>query len=111
MRNILVIIFSKSTILTENLFNCQICHKSYSNKRSLNQHMKFHDESKALKCDVCLKLFSCKSSLEVHYRIHTGEKPFACQICNRKFARNSDLIKHHNIHTKSNGIYINFIDL
>ena len=73
-------------VFTEKLFSCQICHKSYSNKRSLIRHMKVHDETKALKCDVCLKLFSTKSELISHYRTHTGEKSFACQICDRKFA-------------------------
>ena len=99
MRNLFVIVFSKSTILTEKLFNCQICHRSYSNKYSLNRHMKVHDESKAFKCGVCLKVFSYKSSLEAHYRSHTGEKPFACQICDRKFAVKQSLIRHQATHS------------
>ena len=85
-------------IFTEKLFNCQICHRSYSSKYSLNRHMKVHDESKAFKCDVCLKLFSTKEELKDHYRTHTGEKPFACQICDKKFARKSDLVRHQATH-------------
>ena len=67
-------------------------------KNSLNNHIKVHDESKALKCDVCLKLFSTKRDLEFHYRTHTGEKPFACQKCDRKFALKHALSRHQAIH-------------
>ena len=91
--------FSKSTMLTEKQFSCQICHKSYSNKCSLGYHMKTHKESKALKCDVCLKVFSCKSKLKIHYRTHTREKPFACQICNKKFAVKHALTRHQATHS------------
>ena len=78
---------------------CKFCHKKYSNKHSLNQHLKVHDESNSFKCDVCLKVFSHKSLLTRHYRTHTGEKPFACQICNSKFARISSLVRHQAIHS------------
>ena len=87
------------TLLAEKLFSCQICRKTYCNKQSLNQHMKVHDESKALKCDVCFKLFSHKSGLTRHYRIHTGEKPFACQVCDKKFSQKSSLLNHQAVHS------------
>ena len=86
-------------MFTEKLFNYKICHKSYSSKYTLNQHMKIHDESKAFKCDVCLKLFCSKSKLEVHYRTHTGEKPFACKICDKKFTVKCNLIQHLATHS------------
>ena len=47
----------KFLFLTGKIFSCQICHRSYSSKYILNQHMKVHDESKNFKCDVCLKVF------------------------------------------------------
>ena len=87
------------SIMTEKLFSCQICHRSYSNKYILNRHMKVHDESKAVKCDVCLKLFCNKSSLEAHYRTHTGEKPFACQVCDKRFSQKKNLVQHQATHT------------
>ena len=86
-------------LLTEKKFNCQVCDRSYSNKRSLNQHMKIHDESKAFKCDICMKIFPSKSKLELHCRTHTGEKPFACRICDKKFAREDYLVKHQSTHS------------
>ena len=85
-------------IPTEKEFNCDICHRSYSNKGNLKQHIKVHDESKALKCDVCLKLFCNKTQLKSHYKTHTGEKPFACQICDRKFSLKHALTRHQASH-------------
>ena len=90
--------FSKSTMLTEKLFSCEICHRNYSNKCSLIRHMKTHNKLKALKCDVCLKLFSTKGELKRHYRTHTGEKPFACQICDKRFSQKQSLVKHQATH-------------
>ena len=81
-------------------FECQVRHRKYSSKQSLNQHMKIHDDSKSHKCDVCLKVFSSKSLLKRHYRTHTGEKPFACQICDRKFARKIALAQHQATHSE-----------
>ena len=82
------------------MFKCQICDKRYSRKKSLNQHMNIHDESKAFKCDVCMKLFTCKSNLIRHNRAHTGEKPFACQVCDRNFARKDQLVRHQAAHSE-----------
>ena len=74
-------------ILTEKRFNCQVCHRSYSTKCILNQHMKVRDDSKSFKCNVCLKVFQFKSHLKRHYRTDTGGKPFVCQNRERKFTR------------------------
>ena len=87
-------------IFTEKQFNCQVCHRSYSNKKSLNQHMKIHDNSKGFKCDVCLKMFQSKSHLKRHYTTHTGEKPFTCQICDRKFVQKVQLLNHQTTHNE-----------
>ena len=82
------------------MFKCQTCDKRYSSKKSLNQHIKIHDESNAFKCDVCLKVFSNQKDFNRHYRIHTGEKPFACQVCNKKFSRKDYLVRHQATHSE-----------
>ena len=87
-------------ILSEKQFNCQLCHRSYLTKKSLNQHLNVHDDSKSHKCDVCLKVFHSNSKLVTHYRTHTGEKPFACQICNRKFTQKASLVQHKATHSE-----------
>ena len=87
-------------ILAERKFSCLVCHRSYSNKYRLNQHVKVHDVSKCFKCDVCLKVFANKYLLKMHYRTHTGEKPFSCQICDAKFALKSNLVRHQVTHSQ-----------
>ena len=87
-------------IFAENMFSCLVCNRSYLSKKSLNRHMRIHDDSKSINCDVCLKNFPSKSHLEQHYRIHTGQKPFACQICDRKFAQKSNLVQHQTFHSE-----------
>ena len=91
---------SNRKFITDKLFESQTFDKPYSTKKSLNQYMNIHDESKAFKCDVCLKLFDTKSNLTRHYRTHTGKKPFACQTCNKKFARKSTLVQHQATHSE-----------
>ena len=39
-------------LFAEKSFECQVCHRKYSSKKSLNQHMRIQDNSKAHKCDV-----------------------------------------------------------
>ena len=88
------------TTLTEKQFNSQVCHRSYNNKDDLNQHMKVHYKSKALKCDICFKVFKRKSNLKRHYRTPTGEKPFACQVCYKNFSQKYDLVRHQATHSE-----------
>ena len=79
------------------MFSCEVCHKSFSKKWILTQHMKIHG-SKSFKCDVCMKAFYNKSKLKRHYRMHTGEKPFSCPICDKKFALKIHLVRHQATH-------------
>ena len=77
-----------------------MCHRKYSSIKSLNQHIKIHDDSKGFKCGVCLKVFDKKSNFVHHYRTHTREKPFACEICDRRFAVKGNLVQHQATHSK-----------
>jgi len=74
---------------------CNVCLKTFSNVRTLQQHMYSHQEGKH-KCEFCDLKFNRPSKLKSHTRIHTGEKPFKCDECDCTF-RDSNLLRiHHN---------------
>uniref|UniRef100_A0A6P7FB81 Zinc finger protein 254-like n=1 Tax=Diabrotica virgifera virgifera TaxID=50390 RepID=A0A6P7FB81_DIAVI len=62
----------------ENTLKCEICVKQFAHKKSLNKHMKIHNEQKPYKCEICFKRFSWPSALKQHMILHTGEKPYTC---------------------------------
>ncbi|XP_021703921.1 zinc finger protein 37 homolog [Aedes aegypti] len=61
---------------------------------------KVHDEVTNLECKFCHKQFSGKRVLREHVRTHTGDKPYKCQHCSKSFRFNCLLNKHLLKHTK-----------
>ena len=87
-------VFTQTTNPIEQRFECQVCHRSYANHYTLNNHTRIHEDSRLFECDVCWKKFTFYSQLKDHYRTHTGEKPFACETCSKIFAYKSHLVQH-----------------
>ena len=58
---------------------CEMCSKTFANRKILKAHMKHHDEKTDI-CDVCSKAFSTKHILKEHILTHTQQKT-QCQIC------------------------------
>lgn len=98
----------------EKPFECDRCHRRYTQKRQLNCHIKdkhkngeeANNKTSYKKkpevrplCFVCGSSFSNKAHLIVHMTRHTGERPFKCDLCERDFPRISDLTTHRRIHT------------
>ncbi|KAG9342772.1 hypothetical protein JZ751_015637 [Albula glossodonta] len=56
-------------------FECELCDRSFSEKWSLNNHMKLHTGAKPYKCTwpACHYSFLTMSAMKDHYRTHTGE--------------------------------------
>ena len=62
--------------------------------------MLIHTKEKPYECGICEKKFSQKSSLNNHIRIHTGDRPFGCDVCGKRFTDRSTSNKHLRIHRK-----------
>lgn len=82
-------------------FDCSICSKVFSQKASLDNHLRTHTGVKPFTCNFCCKSFTQRASLDNHRRIHTGEKPFHCEICQRAFSQRATLKNHVRTHANS----------
>lgn len=76
---------------TESLM-CEICSKLFSNRLTLQFHMKTHGEA-IHKCKLCEKKFVTKGGLSTHMICHSNVIPFVCQ-CGKGFKRKSHLLRH-----------------
>ena len=84
------------------LFICPQCHKSFSTKGNMKNHIQtIHKNIRPFKCPYpsCKKEYSNQSRLDVHIRTHTGSKPFMCPICSKSFNEKGNLKTHINFHT------------
>ena len=87
------------SVVSRQLYRCQICEKVFNNSISLKQHMIVHSSKKPFQCKVCGKSFKRSSTLSTHMLIHSDTRPFECHFCGKRFHQKSDMKKHTYIHT------------
>ncbi|XP_025830256.1 zinc finger protein 585B-like [Agrilus planipennis] len=84
---------------------CHMCLRRFANIRTLQKHMKKHENEKKKKpekkhlCDICGKGYARKAKFVVHYRNHTGDKPFKCSYCSKRFTQKEYVVLHERVHS------------
>ena len=75
---------------------CSVCGKHYSDRRSLQRHMKNHSsEERQERCELCQESFSSRMALKAHCRqAHAEKAPIQCHECPRQFERRSQFFYH-----------------
>lgn len=91
----------------ETPFKCDICHKKFTQKASLDAHQKIHTAVKPFACSMCEKSFYRRRELSRHEAVHTGYKPFSCGVCGKCFSRTDKLNRHVQTH-QYKSIYRNY---
>lgn len=91
----------------ESPFKCDICHKRFTHKASLDAHQKIHTAIKPFGCSMCEKSFYRRRELSRHEAVHTGYKPYSCGVCGKCFSRTDKLNRHVQTH-QYKSIYRNY---
>uniref|UniRef100_A0A182STY0 C2H2-type domain-containing protein n=1 Tax=Anopheles maculatus TaxID=74869 RepID=A0A182STY0_9DIPT len=95
-------ILKQHVIQVHNQRSCDVvcCERTYSKRQSLYEHCLVHENPNCFRCNVCGKSYSSSRSLQNHkWRIHTpaAERPFCCDVCGETFVKDY-LLKQHLIH-------------
>ncbi|XP_060562742.1 uncharacterized protein LOC132722291 [Ruditapes philippinarum] len=88
--------------VTNQLYDCYVCNRSFTLLNSLKVHMRSHSDERTISCHLCDKKFRHKSTLMRHLKVHSGIKTHSCDLCQKRFYDGSDLKKHIRVHTQSN---------
>ncbi|XP_043079819.1 zinc finger and BTB domain-containing protein 41 [Puntigrus tetrazona] len=74
-------------------WKCDICHKSFSRRPHLEEHMILHTQDKPFKCAYCDDYFKSRfARLKHQEKFHLG--PFPCDICGRQFNDTGNRKRH-----------------
>ncbi|XP_055684322.1 oocyte zinc finger protein XlCOF6-like [Lutzomyia longipalpis] len=113
--------------VTNKLFYCENCHRTYKTESSFKNHMRIkhgiipklprgrkeqiiskekqekrkeNESNGSYSCEECTKTFPSEKYLKIHKKVHE-EKPFSCTHCEKKFRRKSQMTMHiQNDHRK-----------
>ncbi|GFQ68065.1 hypothetical protein TNCT_394141 [Trichonephila clavata] len=82
-----------------NPFICEVCHKKYETKGSLQRHLLLHGSERLINSGECSGGFPHKDKTEKPFHHHKGEKQFKCIYVGNSLTTNVILknIKRHTI--------------
>ena len=78
-------------------FKCEMCKKDYTQKSTLNLHMKKEhlNNFEGIPCSQCDKQFNTACDFEIHKNsVHDKSRDFKCHLCTKAYPRKSSLNSH-----------------
>lgn len=70
------------------IFNCQLCDKTFTSKRSSERHVaQVHERSTQQTCEICGKKMCDISAYRRHLETHGEKEKAQCTICNQEVAK------------------------
>lgn len=79
---------------------CNLCNRSFKNRKSLCSHYRTHYYQGPIQCDICKQTFKHHNSLHKHRRyVHSVNRDFICDICGKAFKQSDTLSTHRRLHT------------
>ena len=69
------------------------CYMSYKHLQDLSRHAATHQQI-TFDCDMCDKTFKQKRLLKCHEVVHTNDQPYQCPLCGQHFKHNNQLYRH-----------------
>ncbi|XP_063224821.1 gastrula zinc finger protein XlCGF58.1-like isoform X4 [Bacillus rossius redtenbacheri] len=72
---------------------CDLCHRTYSTKKSLKEHVKKHFQPRAA-CAECGKVYKNEHVLRTHMRLHARKRQRQCRLCDQSFVFAAALKQH-----------------
>lgn len=78
------------------LFECNLCKKQYTKKKTLRQHMKVHASGTFL-CVICGVIYKSIANLRYHMERHQSDpkKRFQCNECEKTYPTRRYMLSHH----------------
>ena len=82
----------------ERVYVCEVCTFSSRRIENLKVHMRTHLARKPFQCGICHKQYTQKAALEQHLSVHI-ERRYCCDICRQQFTSlqhmNAHMLRAH----------------
>ena len=99
---------SNNNNVVPSTLTCGTCLKQFANKFNLGRHVQLvHEQKKPHVCNICHRRFGTKYTLQSHLVVHTKEKPYSCPNCLKRFTHSKSLWTHQKYTCKQNRSCVN----